>query len=123
MTAGGEHREWQGLVCETRPMAQPEDKPELAVSQHSYNVWDASEAVSETFGTTKRTKAKTFDAAGRVTASEVSSYHRHSGAEDHEQLQRSDRSARKAEHDERRNDAHRHDQAQRSGPAQRIHRR
>ena len=69
----GEHREWQGLVCETRPMAQPEDKPELAVSQYSYNVWDASEAVSETFGTTKRTKAKTFDAAGRVTASEVSS--------------------------------------------------
>ena len=69
----GEHREWQGLICETRPVAQAEAKPELPISLYTYNVWDAGETVVETFGTVKRTKTKTFDAAGRVIGSETTS--------------------------------------------------
>ena len=39
----------------------------------TYNVWDAAEETTETFGTFTRTKKKTFDSAGRELTSEVTS--------------------------------------------------
>jgi YD repeat-containing protein len=71
----GNHPEWAGLTCETRPTAQPETKglPELPVDEAAYNVWDAPETVTEHYGSIIRTHKKTYDADGRETSSEVTS--------------------------------------------------
>lgn len=68
------HPEWVNLICETLPVAQPEtpELPSLPVTTiKSYNLWNEPETVTETFGTTTRTKTTTFDAAGRALTTEV----------------------------------------------------
>jgi streptogramin lyase len=71
--ACGSHPEWAGLICETLPAKQPElmGLPKLPVTVTTYNTWDEPETITETFGSTTRTKKETYDAAGRKTASEV----------------------------------------------------
>jgi YD repeat-containing protein len=71
----GEHIEWAGLPCETRPAAQPETPglPPLPVNQVKYNLWNQAETITEQFGSTTRTKHTTFDPAGRPLTSEVTS--------------------------------------------------
>ncbi len=69
-----EHAEWVGLPCETTPVAQPESGyPALPTTEIKYNMWDQVETVSETVGTTTRTRKTTFDAAGRPTETVESS--------------------------------------------------
>ncbi len=79
-TACGEHAEWADLPCQTQPSKQPETSglPNLPVTTYtSYNIWDEPETTTETIekGTekTNRTKADTYDAAGRVKTSAISS--------------------------------------------------
>ena len=70
----GGHPEWVNLVCQSQPAAQPEGSlPKLPVNAVTYNVWDAPESTTETFGATTRTKKETVDAAGRETSSELTS--------------------------------------------------
>lgn len=71
----GQHIEWAGLPCETRPAAQPETVglPPLPVSLVKYNIWDQAETITEQFGSTTRTKHTSFDPAGRPLTSEVTS--------------------------------------------------
>jgi YD repeat-containing protein len=73
--ACGGHIEWSGLPCETLPGKQPETSglPPLPVTTMTYNIWDQPEKITETFGSTTRTKKTSFDAAGRPTSSEVTS--------------------------------------------------
>jgi streptogramin lyase len=70
----GEHPEWGGLVCETLPAKQPElmGLPKLPVTTSTYNMYNEPETITETFGSTTRTKKETYDAAGRKISSEVS---------------------------------------------------
>lgn len=67
------HPEWAGLACQTQPVAQPETGPSLPVSVYTYNIWDETEKTTETFGATTRTKAETYDPAGRALTSETTS--------------------------------------------------
>lgn len=69
----GGHNEWVGLPCEALPGKQPETGPQLPVKTITYNIWDEPEIVTETFGTTTRTRKTTFDEAGRALTSEVTS--------------------------------------------------
>jgi tripartite motif-containing protein 71 len=72
----GEHPEWAGLPCRTRPAVQPgiSSRPELPVTTTTYNMWDELETVTEKFGSTTRTKKMTYDSAGRLlTTQETSS--------------------------------------------------
>ncbi len=73
--ACGEHPEWANLPCQTQPTKQPETTglPNLPVTGTTYNMWDEPEKTTETVGTTTRTTTTTFDAAGRVKTSAVSS--------------------------------------------------
>jgi DNA-binding beta-propeller fold protein YncE len=76
-----EHPEWADLVCQTEPVTQPKAAglPELPVTRYTYNIWDEVEAAIEkapangTFHAVTREKVKTYDAAGRVEASETKS--------------------------------------------------
>lgn len=74
-TACGEHPEWAGLVCETLPAEQAElvGASQLPVTKYTYNMWNEPLVVTETFGTTVRTKTNTYDEAGRLTSSETTS--------------------------------------------------
>jgi streptogramin lyase len=69
----GSHPEWAGLVCETLPARQPElmGLPKLPVTVTTYNMFDEPETITETFGSTTRTKRLTYDAAGRKASSET----------------------------------------------------
>lgn len=73
------HPEWASLVCQTAPKAQSgvSNMPELPVTTISYNMWDQPEKTEETFGTganaKTRTKKTTYNAAGGVLTSEVTS--------------------------------------------------
>ncbi len=69
----GSRPEWAGLVCETTPAKQPElmGLPKLPVTTFTYNMYNEPETITETFGSTTRTKKETYDAAGRKSASEV----------------------------------------------------
>jgi RHS repeat-associated protein len=73
--ACGEHREWANLPCQTQPAKQPETSglPKLPVVTTVYNVWDEPEKTTEVVGTTTRTKKTTYDGAGRVLTTGVSS--------------------------------------------------
>jgi RHS repeat-associated protein len=75
VSACGEHPEWEGLVCETRPALQPETGgvPNLPVTTVTYNIWGETLSNVGTVGTTTRTTAVTYDAAGRVLSSSTSS--------------------------------------------------
>jgi YD repeat-containing protein len=72
-SACGNHPEWVGLPCRSRPTLQPTKGNPLPVVTDTYNMWDEPETVTEEFGTTARTKKSTYDSAGRPTGSEVSS--------------------------------------------------
>jgi RHS repeat-associated protein len=71
----GGHAEWANLPCQTQPAKQPETAgvPNLPVSTVTYNVWDEPETITETVGTTTRTETKTYEGAGRLEKSAVSS--------------------------------------------------
>jgi streptogramin lyase len=73
--ACGAHPEWAGLVCETLPAKQPEGSgvPKLPVTLTTYNIWDEPLTVTETFGSTVRTKTDTYDEGGRLIGSETTS--------------------------------------------------
>ncbi len=71
------HPEWADLPCQTEPAAQVvvSGLPELPVTTiASYNIWDEAETTEEKFGTgakaVTRTKAQTYDPAGRALTSE-----------------------------------------------------
>jgi YD repeat-containing protein len=68
----GEHREWATLPCRAEPVGQPEDAPNLPISKYTYNIWDEVTSTEETFGTTTRIKAETYDPAGRAITSSTS---------------------------------------------------
>ncbi|HEX3691976.1 MAG TPA: 6-bladed beta-propeller [Solirubrobacteraceae bacterium] len=72
-SACGHHPEWIGLPCRIRPTVQPSKGSPMPVVTDTYNVWDEPETVTEEFGTTVRTKKNFYDAAGRLTGSEVTS--------------------------------------------------
>jgi YD repeat-containing protein len=69
------HPEWAGLPCQTQPAAQPGTSglPNLPVTDITYNIWEQAETITETFGSTVRTRKNTFDGAGRPLTSEVTS--------------------------------------------------
>ncbi len=69
----GGHPEWSGLICETLPAKQPElmGLPKLPVTTYTYNMYNEPETITETFGSTTRTKKETYDASGRRSSSET----------------------------------------------------
>ncbi len=73
--ACGSHPEWSGLVCETLPAKQPASgvAPKLPVATVTYNMFNEPLVMTETFGSTVRTKTETYDEAGRLTSSETTS--------------------------------------------------
>ncbi len=73
--ACGEHPEWANLPCQTQPSKQPGTSglPSLPLALSTYNVWDEPEKTTETVGSSTRTKTATYDGAGRVKTSAVSS--------------------------------------------------
>ncbi len=74
-SACGSHPEWAGLVCETLPAKQPAGgvAPKLPVTTVTYNMLNEPLVVTETFGSTVRTKTNTYDEAGRLLTSETTS--------------------------------------------------
>jgi YD repeat-containing protein len=72
-SACGNHPEWVGLPCRSRPTLQPTKGNPLPVVTDTYNMWNEPETVTEEFGTTVRTKKNNYDGAGRLTGSEVTS--------------------------------------------------
>jgi YD repeat-containing protein len=71
----GGHVEWANLPCRTQPAVQPvaSAAPKLPVTTVTYNLWDGVESAVETVGTTTRTKSSSFDSAGRLISSSVTS--------------------------------------------------
>jgi hypothetical protein len=68
------HPEWIGLPCQTTPAAQPEDAlPNLPVNTITYNIWDETETTTEKVGASERKSTQTYDAAGRLKESAISS--------------------------------------------------
>jgi streptogramin lyase len=70
----GEHPAWAGLVCQTRPVKQPElgGLPALPVTTvKAYNMWLEPETTEEAYGPTTRTKKESYDEIGRLTGSET----------------------------------------------------
>jgi hypothetical protein len=71
-----EHIEWVGLPCETAPVAQPGAGGvpglELPTTKTTYNIWDQAETITETFGTTTRTRKNSYDYAGQPVSTEES---------------------------------------------------
>jgi RHS repeat-associated protein len=69
----GGHAEWANLPCRTEPMAQPETEglPELPVTSYTYNLYDEPEVTTSSSGGSTRTETDTYDAAGRLTAKEI----------------------------------------------------
>jgi YD repeat-containing protein len=75
-SACGSHPEYAGLLCETLPAKQPESGglPKLPVTvTSSYNIWNEPLVATETFGSTVRTKTRTYDGAGRLATNETTS--------------------------------------------------
>jgi RHS repeat-associated protein len=71
----GEQFAMANLPCETRPAAQPGTSglPELPWIKYTYNALSEPEKTIETVGSTTRTKTDSYDAAGRLKTSAVSS--------------------------------------------------
>jgi RHS repeat-associated protein len=71
----GEHPEWAGLACQTQPAKQPETSglPNLPVTTVTYNAWDEPEKTTETSGSNTRTTTDSYDAAGRLLTTSISS--------------------------------------------------
>jgi RHS repeat-associated protein len=74
-SACGEQFAMANLPCETRPAAQPGTSglPELPWTKYTYNALSEPEKTIETVGSTTRTKTDSYDAAGRLKTSAVSS--------------------------------------------------
>lgn len=68
----GEHPEWVGLLCQTGPVAQPDDTiaPSLPTTVTKYNFWDQAETTTTIIGSAARTTHTTFDEAGRPLTTE-----------------------------------------------------
>jgi hypothetical protein len=74
VSACGEHPEWANLPCQTQPAAQPEGSlPKLPTTTYAYNVWDEPETTTNTSGSTTRTTTQTYDPAGRLKSTAISS--------------------------------------------------
>jgi RHS repeat-associated protein len=74
--ACGKHPEWANLPCMTGPAEQPETpglEAGLASATTTYNLWDEPTTVTETFPHATRTKTMTYDSAGRLLTSAISS--------------------------------------------------
>jgi RHS repeat-associated protein len=73
--ACGEHPEWADLPCRTQPAKQPETSglPALPDTTITYNMWDEPEKTVEAVSGTPRTKTATYDGAGRLKTSSISS--------------------------------------------------
>jgi RHS repeat-associated protein len=73
--ACGEHPEWANLPCQVQPAKQPETSgiPNLPVATATYNRFDEPEKATETVGSKTRTKTATYDTAGRLKTSAISS--------------------------------------------------
>jgi YD repeat-containing protein len=71
----GGHPEWAYLPCETVPGAQPQSPglPGLPEATTTYNVWDEPLTSTEKVGSQTRTTTNTYDAAGRVKTTAVTS--------------------------------------------------
>ncbi len=72
----GEHPEWANLPCETKPAEQPGGTlPKLQYTTYKYNMWDAPETVVNGIAGigTIRTTTNTYDAAGRLKTTAISS--------------------------------------------------
>lgn len=72
----GEHPEWANMPCQTQPAEQPGTSglPNLPVTTvKKYNIWDEPETTEETVGSTTRIKTATYDSAGRLRTSAISS--------------------------------------------------
>jgi RHS repeat-associated protein len=79
VTACQNHAEWANMPCETRPAHQPEvaGTYPLPVTTYTYNIYFGPEVTKTTVGEgseeATRTETDTHDAAGRLTAKEITS--------------------------------------------------
>lgn len=73
--ACGEHPEWAYLPCRVQPASQPETAglPALPVVTYKYNVWGEPETTTSTSGSATRTTTSTYDGAGRLSSSAITS--------------------------------------------------
>jgi RHS repeat-associated protein len=73
--ACGLHPEWANLPCQTQPTKQPENGlPALPIKKFTkYNMWDSIESSTDTVGSVSRTSTTTYDGAGRLSTSQVTS--------------------------------------------------
>ena len=62
--------QWDGLVCQTAPAAQPAGTT-IPSTVTTYSMWGDVATVVDTSGTTTRTTTNTFDAAGRIVSTKV----------------------------------------------------
>jgi RHS repeat-associated protein len=71
----GKRPEWANLPCQTQPAVQPETAGlhPLPVTTYTYNTLDEPETVTSTVETETRTISNSYDAAGRITSSAVTS--------------------------------------------------
>jgi YD repeat-containing protein len=74
----GKHPEWANLPCQTQPTAQPQVGLNIPISTFTYNIWGETETSTEkttvkSGGETTRTSTQTYDAAGRLKESAISS--------------------------------------------------
>ena len=68
------HPEWANLPCQTRPATQPGGGlPELPATATTYDLWGEAETVTEKSGSSTRTSTRTYDPAGRLKESAVTS--------------------------------------------------
>jgi RHS repeat-associated protein len=73
------HPEWANMPCETRPAHQPEvaGTSPLSITTYTYNIYFEPEVTKTTVGEgseeATRTETDTHDAAGRLTAKEITS--------------------------------------------------
>jgi YD repeat-containing protein len=66
--------EWANLPCQAVPAAQPQGSlGKLPVTTTTYNVYDQPQTVKSEVGSSTRTTTNTYDAAGRILESSISS--------------------------------------------------
>jgi RHS repeat-associated protein len=71
----GEHAEWASLPCLEKPGGQPEVSglPNLQEVSYTYNIWQEPLTIKDTSGSTERTTTRTFDPAGRLLTTAITS--------------------------------------------------
>jgi RHS repeat-associated protein len=67
--------DWAGEPCQTEPAAQPNTPglPSLPVTTYSYDIWGETTTQTDTSGSNTRTTTNTYDPAGRLQSSAISS--------------------------------------------------